>query len=307
MLTNSNILLITLFTLNLILSAVIALILIFCCPPHTSRKYSWLLFTSIGVFVPFSGILIAIWLVCFSRHYYDRAANLDIQTFSMPDLINEKGTAVAVYAPGWAEVRLAGPHFPKQERVHALNIINKNIDYSVNKLNWALLIDEVEELRLYAFSLIEKQRNHFNKNINKLIQLCKSAQSPEQTALIEKQLAAQYWEMIALNLIERELREIILKKCYFYAEKAIKILTHDADLWCLLAHYYFATNQPQQAIAALSSAQQLKAPNSRTLPYIAEYSFQNHDYTQVKKYLSADNSFWEIPTLGKIVNFWCQP
>lgn len=309
MLQHSDILFFLVFIINLIFSALVALCLACFIPKkiiqNRSRSLVFLTFTIVGTFIPLGGLLVALWLVFFSRYYYNPGAGLNIENFTVSNYINEKFPASQLYAQGWAQIRLSQQAFSKQERIQALTMINKNVDASVNKINWAMLVDDMEELRLYAFSLIENQRNQLNKTVYKLIQASETAKSATAKANLEKQLAIHYRQMITFNLIEPELKPIIWQKCFDYAEKALKILKEDAQLWCILGHFYFENGDTKNGLTALATANQYKAPTSQTVPAFSEYHFRVKNYHEVKQYLSSDISFWEIPHLNDVVKFWC--
>lgn len=302
--------LIGLFSINALISALCSVLLVAITNNHRKRqKFAlWLWFTSIAVFIPLFGLAIAIIAALLLRNYGRKIPATPIQRFTAVEYRSEHATAVIhAYGPGWARVRLEQQDFTKRERIAALISINNHISRQANALNRYLLADSMDELRLYAFSLLEKQQNQANTAIYALLQQQQKATTPLALAKIEKQLALHYWQMIYYYLATDELRAIILAQCAHFTEQAIATLHNDAILWWLMAQIYHAQGDTTQSTAALTKAQQLHAPASKVLPFLAEYSFNQRIYSSIPAYLNKDSSLQDIPLLAPLVTFWCTP
>ncbi len=295
-------LLLTLFLANCIISIIISG---FLCL-FVEKKAFWLLVV-IAFFIPIAGWVLDLLLIVLYKYFQEADTNSEVDVLKISNYINEKNPNIKIYSEGWAATRLMHNSFLKTERIQALNIINRNFSSEVNKLNNLLLFDDCDEIRLYAFSLLEKQRDHYNEKIYSLLKLYKNmSPDSEGISILEKRIAKLYWEIFNLRLVEIELAEIIIQKCLSFTEKALKKLKDDPELWCLLGHLYFQKSLFSEALEALLYAEQKKAPITQTIPLVSEYYFNKKDYINVKNHLSAEQSLWVIPNFNKIVQFWCE-
>lgn len=302
--------LLAIFIINLLASGLISLLLVLLNPQRLFSKRKALIFlllTSLGAFIPIVGILLSIVGVFCLRAYNKNSSVIEINTIPAISYTNDKIPLTTAYGEGWARVRLNSSSFSKKERENALISISKNISSETNTITRKLLSDDVDELRLYAFNLLENQQNNLNKCINELLQKLQTLTCEKEIALTEKNLALLYFELAYLNLNENELRQIVLQKSYQFATKAVKVLSEDAALFILLARLQIEREEKQEAIKILIQADQLRASPSKTYPYFAEYYFNLRDFAKVKKYLSAESFFRDIPKLHNIVKFWCPP
>lgn len=296
-----------LFLINFIFSALLAWLLIKVIDERLvkQRLAFFGLLTAFCTFLPFFGLFVAVISLSLLSRYQKLSPEVTIKTFPPLYYTDEKIIKVSAYGAGWAKIRLESQEFSKNVREHALISINKTIGREINQLNRQLLSDSTDELRLFAFSLLEKEQDMINNKISELLQAYAHVESSEKKALIEKYLAALYWELTYLNLAETEFRQLVIDKCRYFLERAVEVLTNDYSLWCMLAQVYKETGHIELSIDALKTAEQLGAPSTKVYPYLAEYSFMKHHYNEVRKYLSHDVSCRDILKLNKVVDYWC--
>lgn len=305
-------LIIIVFLLNFLFGVGIAYLLAYYTLPHLirpqQRKLYWWFLISVNTFIPLLGWLITCSASFLLRRYTKQAHSVKINILPRINYTKDKAAGVQAFGAGWAMVRLQSAHFAREERTKALIGINQSgFGRDINIINRQLLSDNMDELRLYAFSLLENQQNQVNKFISQFSKALEETHDVVRRAKIEKQLALLYWELVYLRLSDEELRQFVLEKSRNFAESALKVLNQDAILWVLLARIHMEKHDTKQAIEALNTAIKYHGPNSKTYPFFAEFSFKQRDYVQVKKYLSMDISFNNIPKLSHIVEYWCAP
>ena len=291
---------------NIVLSIALAGITAFYLksPLVNNPFWLWALLSCDGIFIPGLGILLIV-LFAVMLHLYGKSA-VEIHTISQADYTKTKPIRTIAYAAGWARVRLESDHFNKLERQQALRSISKGSGRDTNIIFKKLLSDKTDELRLYAFGLLENQQDFINRKINVLLRQLKKELPFMRRAKIQKELAQSYWQMVYLNLVGEELAPFIINKSREFVSQALESNPCDAALWVLLAKIYLAQGLPEKAVESLFEADKLGATASATYPYIAEYYFKMRDFKKVRQYLSADISLKNIPTFGKIVEFWCR-
>jgi hypothetical protein len=279
-----------------------------CIPDRfTDRKFRLVvLFLAIATFIPVLGILLNIFAIIAFNFYSKNYKDIEISSIEQQQLGSEKVTKISSYAEGWAYVRLVNSLFPTKEKKLAQYAINKKFTKQVNDINRLLLSDNADEIRLYAFNILNKQQNTITKSIRQYLEVQKNSHSILESAKIDKILASLYWEYIYLNLNPGQLSEEILNKSLFHTNRALKTLSSDADLWFLLAKIYKECNQIDKCKNALETASQLQNPPSEIYLYLAAISYDVHDYAMVKSYLKKIVNAYDVSTNASIVKFWCK-
>jgi polysaccharide biosynthesis protein PelE len=190
------------------------------------------------------------------------------------------------------------------EKINALTTINLETSSRANLINRALLSETADEIRLLAFSLLAKQENEINEQINHLLNKLKNTSNKIFAAKIHKHLALLYWKLIDFNLAQEDFVDFTINKSLAYANKALKEFPEDNALWVLLGKIYISQNDITKAYDALNRATRLHASDRKVLPYLAELSFKNKNYEEMKNYLFMNKSLHNIPALSPIINFW---
>lgn len=273
---------------------------------NSQRKSFFMLLLNIQLFVPLLGSFLVLLTVFFLKTYKKIIYPFDIVRFKNTIYIRKEPVKIECYGEGWASVRLDEPLFSPLERRQALVSLSKSVKKRANPIYNQLLSDDEEELRIWAFSLLENQQNFIHEKINGLLKIYRQSKNEEKKAFYSKNLALLYWELIYLNLGEKEFRKIILEKSKLYAEKALNFYQQDPFLWILLARIFMEMGEVAKGLEFLRTAEKNHAPLSKIYPYFAEHSFLSRDFDRVQQYLGYDPAFKDILKLSKMITFWCE-
>lgn len=295
------------FFILLSMSAFIALITVNVSIKHLGNKkksvFLFLLVTQ--TFTPIIGNVIVIMAIFMLKRYKTNIYPVQIATFHTPIYIRTTPISIPAYAEGWAFLRLNSPTFPENERKQALIALNRGAQKNTNRIYQQLVSDEMEELRICAFSLLELQQNQIHASINSLLKIYTNATYASNKAFYAKQLALLYWELIYLNLGDKEFRNVILNRCAYYANIANDILQQDPIVLIILSRIAYSNQDEKTGAKMLQAAKDHHAPNSKVDPYLAEARFLARDFEHISSYLSYDKSFEFILKLNPLVKFWC--
>lgn len=213
------------------------------------------------------------------------------------------------HGAGWATKTLENSSESVEKRTEAMFIVGENVSFKENKLMQSLLSDDQDEIRLLAFSLLEQQERKIMNSISackKAIADEKGKDDPNKLALNYKNIAILYWELIYRNLLEKDLRTMILKEAYHYANLAVQHLPKDAILWVLIGKIYLYEKKYDEAERAFKQAIHDNALDTLVYPYLAEIMFSQHKYVEIKKLLQPLTELKEIPRLSEVVSFWSE-
>jgi hypothetical protein len=295
------------FLVNLTLSCLLSWVLVYSVQLDVvKRKKAFNCFIfSIAAFIPVLGNLINILVLLVLKRYGKDFEPIEIDRYPQVEYSRKNPVKIVAYGFNWASVRLESTQFSEEERTKALNSVSRGSPRETNLVYSKLVSDELEELRICAFSLLESQQDFLQTQINQLLKKFDGMEDALKKAYLAKQIALLYWELVYRNLADQEFRSILLERSIYYAEYALKTLAEDATLLVLRARIDIAQNKDKEGYQSLLAAAQYHASKSKILPYFAELAFQKKDYAAVRDYLSSERSLKYIFKMSKIIDFWC--
>ncbi len=143
--------------------------------------------------------------------------------------------------------------------------------------------DPSDEVRLFAFSRIERFRASIESNIKTLTAAKEGA--IEDAARVELRLAENHWELGYLHLVEGTVRLYALQNARKHAMEAIVLSPEAAPAHFMLARILLALAEYVPASASFYRAINLGYPRKRVLPYLAECAFRRREFDVVKPML----------------------
>ncbi len=209
------------------------------------------------------------------------------------------------FSEGGAVGRLRHPELPVTKRVQAILAIDASTHRERTNIIRKALGDTEDEVRLVAFGLLENQEKDITDEIHHMRAVLDRLETPEKQALVQRRLSTLYWELIYQNLVQGDILEYSIERAEFYALEAKKILTNDMNIDILLGRFYLYKKEYDIALEAFKQADEIGAPSSRVLPYMAEIYFYQRNFKELRKLLARDHSLREAVSLSHVVKFWC--
>lgn len=296
------------FLVNFGLSCLIVYALLqFVTLEINKRKRAFSIFLiSIATFIPLLGNLASIIIVLLLKKYSKDFHPIEMNLFPPVEYTRKKAVQRVSYGTSWANVRLQSSNFTEEERKKALLSVTRGVPRDANLIYSQLVSDDMEELRICAFSMLENQQDYLQSHINQLLKKFHATIDTDMRAFIAKQIALLYWEIVYRNLSDREFRAISLERSHYYTDLALQHRGKDMTLWVLLARINNESGKFKEVKECLAIASKFDAPSSKILPYLAELAYENREFPAVKRYLCSDSSLLYVFKIHKIVKFWCQ-
>jgi len=279
---------------------------IFCCRiiPDSYKKdvkKSVLLFLILSFELSILGYLVAfIFTLVLMRQQKKALAPID--SFSLSMMLREdvrfKGRK---FGEGMlSQVSKVAGQIKRQDVV----MIGKDIKHpAVFELLRSSLYNPVDEIRLYAFSLISKLEEEIDNNILTVQERLKEEKDEKKRAQLYSELARLYWEMVYMNIIDKELQPIHLKEATEYIEEALKVLD-DPNVYLLAGKIYLRRKMLKKAIYFLDKAWKKGLPSPRIIPYICEAYYELGHYDEIRRIFSKWDGLTFYPSLYFIYLFW---
>lgn len=299
---------IALFFVNFLISVLVsyALLNFFNLSIFKRRREFTYLLVSLGTFIPLLGNLFIIAGMYLLKKYGKDFQPVDINVYPTLEYSRKNPVKIVAYATSWANIRLHSSTYSSEQRHQALSSISRGLPRETNLIYSSLVSDDLEELRISAFSMLEAQQDYLQTKISQLIKKYEETHETYKSALIAKQIALLYWELVYRNLSEQEFRSILLERAEFFANVAMDALPEDTALLILLSKISIENGKLKEGLYHLSAAAKLQAPSSKIIPYLAELAYKRREYGEVREYLCSDIAFRYILKINKIVEFWCK-
>lgn len=271
------------------------------------NHHAWIFYLFIGLlgcFVPFFGeiiaLLIAISLYRKHKQFHEHTEQFD----NTINLLNIK-PHYAEYGSGGGALQLFDANKSADERTLALFKMAQSPLATMNTMLYQLLPDNSDEMRLLAFSILDEQEGTLSQAIDQLQTMLKHQTLNQETqALLEKNLANLYWDLVYNQLIIHELADSMLTKAEGYALSALNAFPDDAHLWALLGKIYTQLKQDLKAEDAFKKAMSLAIDPAKVMPYLAELYYKRQDYEGVRHALSRAPSLMDISLIAPVKRYW---
>lgn len=269
------------------------------------RQKIFLFLFVFNFFVPALGIIAAGIAVSYLHYKALKIKKIKMKTMDMPLFIRQKIVKPLVFGEGGAWARACSTTSLLSARVQSMVAMNAVPSPQVNNLNYLMLQNDSDELRLYAFSSLNNQENSIDDQIKQTQDFLAETKNPIRVAKLQRDLVSLYWELIYYNLVQHELLDFTIERALHYANLALVKLAEDAGLWLLMGKIYMRQNEINKAFEAFKKAKKYHAPDEKTLPFLAELCFKQKRFMHVKQLLCTSDVLWKIPLFYPLMNFWC--
>lgn len=250
------------------------------------------------------GLLIA-FIIVFFLHYLNIAVKEKetVRTAEYPDYQHSPVVNHSVYGEGFGFKVTTNDTLPKAMRQKMLVAINQFSSSHVNKINSVVLGDDVDDMRLYAKSLIEKQERKISHLIKYFTEKIEISTNKKLIAFYKKQKALVLWEQVYNYLVNNESLFAVLIKIKALAYEALDVLPNDMELPLLLARIALRYHELDEAKKWLRRCETNGTPEYKIISYIAEINYAQRHFSGIKKTLSSEH-IKGIIGLQPIVSFW---
>ena len=271
---------------------------------HNTCYYNMFFLYIICISIYVFGVIIA-FIVVLTLYFLKPFEKIDytIQTTDYPDYQRPPITKTTSYGEGLGTKLIKKDSLSKSVRQKMLIVINQFETPGVNKINSLVLCDDIDEIRLFAKSLIEKQERAITEQLKKITSKIDEAKDINVIAYYKKLYAQVLWEQIYRYLIHNENLISVILKIKLLAKEALQVLTKDIELPLLLAKVALRQHDIDEAKHWLQIAKKNHAPDYKTLSYFAEIDFLEKKYANIKVgFRSINNN--GIIGLQPIISFW---
>lgn len=169
-----------------------------------------------------------------------------------------------------------------------------------------LLSDGVEDLRLLAYGMLDREEKRLNQAIHETLSYQSQAGDDAQRREADRKLAGLYWELVYQNLAQGDLRTHALQRALHHVDLAMQG-GGDASLHLLHGRVLQAMGRSDAAHKAYVLALEAGIPAPRVLPYLAELAYDVRDFGRVRRMMERMEG-WPVQSgLSPVVSYWTTP
>lgn len=164
------------------------------------------------------------------------------------------------------------------------------------------LRDRSDDVRLFAYSMLDRFESEINGDINAQRQRLKGL---GRHLRVHARLAALYWELAYLGLAQGGVRQHVLNEAREHAQRRLAAGEEPATR-LLLGRVLLALGRLDEAEQALRSAVYAGMDPGEVAPYRAEIAFRQRRFDEVPRMLSqVPDGGRREPVLAQVVTLWC--
>jgi len=173
----------------------------------------------------------------------------------------------------------------EEQRIKALLKTRQMTDQEAIPILRVALLDPVDEVRLLAYSMLDKKEKHIDHIIH--TEAKKLATMPAQKLiLVHLSMAESYWELSYLGLVTGQAKQHILQDAYEHIQVVLKSDKSSAETYFLQARITLALNLYDITEKSLSMALKLGMNAVRIAPYQAELAFVTRKFDEIEQYIN---------------------
>jgi len=197
---------------------------------------------------------------------------------------------------------------PTEKKLQALMSLQEQPSAASTRLLREALTDGEDEIRLLAYTIVDRQEKRLMNQIIRLQARLEEALKTAPTGIMAMRLLHQlselHWEMIHRHLAQGELSRFLLKRGLQHADHALALDPEAIPLRLLRARLRLRLGDRAAAREDLQTAHALGAAPSQTLPWLAELAFREGDFRQLRAWLAQLGDDALSPRLRRLRRMW---
>ncbi len=293
--------------LHLVASIMVALVLYRAFPPVYRRPRRAIAVTlfALAFFIPFfgipgllAGLLLALYLP--RRETPDPYMAIDIPDLPYKPLsVNPQ----PLYGSGGLIGVLRNAPNPER-RIRAVMATRQLREQDAIPILRIALRDRVDDVRLLAYSLLDRMEQRINEQIKSQLDELEEA-TGLAAARLHEQLAHQFWELAYLGLASGDVYTHVLHQALHHLEQALAPLPRDSALWFQKGRVLLRLGRPDEAEAAFRQALGLGMSQTEVNPYLAETAYLKRDWKRVRALMEElPLAVRAEPPLSMLAQYW---
>lgn len=259
---------------------------------------------SLAFFVPGLGALGVVLAVFPALYLPRRQQEQSWDSMGVPDLPfrpQERGKALMFNDGGLQDVLRHAPDAEK--RLTALFATRRMPAREAIPILKLALRDPADDVRLLAYSMLDKQESEINHRIETTLQQLSAAEGAHRGALHDS-LARWYWELAYLGLAQGSVLEHVLEQAREHAEQTLS-LADNPYAYVLAGRIALEQSRLEAAKTYFDQAESVGVGAQMLAPFRAEIAFLEGRYEEVPQQLNRlSEDVLQRPPFAALAKYW---
>jgi hypothetical protein len=295
-----------LFLLDVILILIVLFLVVFL-PQNFHKTKTAIMLLPFCIFMPIIGPILFILYIIFMYFCFQYIAPRKYFMYQdYPEFDTEVDRNLVQHGEGGVMVRLRHENISEKNKLRSLVALNSKNLPSNNIINIDMLQDSSDELRLFAYGIMNKQETEIYNQIHSLEEKLAACHNDKVEFIIHKGICYCYWSLLYLNLAQDDIREFAIKKLQEHLLHASAINADDVAIIILQARLYLVLFDNDAAEKYFAKALELGAPENKVAAYLAEFAFRRKDFIKLRDIFKTHQSLQFIPKLHAAALYWSE-
>jgi hypothetical protein len=246
-------------------------------------------------------LLLAAWHLW--RRDEGKAESMRILELPMPAFDGNLSHAKHMRVMGMAR-RAVRSAMPAEKKLYALMSLGTLPSAQSTRLLREALRDPEDEIRLVAYTLMERQEQLLTSRLVALQDRLEKAAPGEDQHLLRQRVVELQLELLHRQLAQGEWAQTLQAQAQQLALQAVQAHPDDAVPHLQLGRLAWLRADDGAAREHLERAAALGATPSRTVPYLAELALRDKDIPRLRRSLAALDPAALSPSLQRLRHFW---
>ncbi len=200
----------------------------------------------------------------------------NIQTIDMEEFIFTKEITQIKreFGEGAIFEFIKNKNFPTELRLKAFLVVSQIKTPEMIKLLKIGLSDEVDEIRLLCFSVLDGLEKILNEKLSFFLEQSNKKDDIKNN----KQIAKLYWEFVYLGLADDEFVDVLLKQIMVKIKEVLKY-KQDEEMLLMYAKILFYQKKLDESLHIFLKI----GENSKTIPFLMEIYFYKKEYNKIQE------------------------
>ena len=272
------------------------------------KKEYWkigLFFFTLSVTIPFAGLIITAWLSIYLRTRRLRYQNLEVESIDLEPLYLSFSKTERIFGEGAVQVLLHNDKIPAEKKIKALAALQSDPNrYRLNIIKQALG-DRQDEVRLFAFSIIDKFEKRLNVKIQQLLKKFEESESEDKKVLIARDLGTHYWDLVYFELSDPALQSFFIREAKRFTEYVLEKNFKDMPMHVLAGKIALKEGDVEKAEREFATVLETNARRyDFVAPYLAEIFYERHNYAATKALMTNNARLRYQQQLYPLILLW---
>jgi len=292
--------------LHAVASVLFSLAVILMLPRRYRQPRGWVLayLFCLNFFIPVAGLLCVVLALAIEALWPREEAEDYFDTVESPEFVTMRRREGTGFSGNRVRAQLGNISTPLDKRLNALVAIQSVPTNSSGESLRNLLADPADDVRLLAYGILDSKEKKITQHIVELRGQLVGESDDQVRAVLYRQMAELYQELIYQNLVQGDMLHYSCGQMREYATASLAINEEQPGLWFMLVRLELMTGNVEGSAKALQNAAEHGFPRARLLPYLAELSYLERDYEQVRKLFIEQGYNPSVSPNPQLHRFW---